>query len=1127
MNRTYRIGLDIGIGSVGWAVISKQGDSARIEDFGARIFDSGEREQKYRTSQERRAFRGARRVLRRRYYRKERLKRYLSLLRFLSFQQMNETDTSGKESVIELKVQGLERKLSPVELYRCLVHTCNHRGYRDFYETPEGEEGTEIDADMDEDSEEEKETAVNKKALQEFDAAFKASGLRTVSEYLWRDCRDEATNHIAFRNRDYKEERLLINRKHLRREIELILEKQRTFYPELTTDACLRIVDIIFAQRDFEDGPGNPEDASRRYTGFLDKLGICPFYGEQRGFRATVMGDIYAVVNALSQYRYLTADGELLLPKEAAKELLCTALNEARLTKSDVNAIMKKYSLKQLKGEGIDDNALAKSIKFMRAAKQAAEQVGMNWRDLIGETQFDVSTPSTLHRIAEVLAKYQTPRRRLTELKNTKLLHANDKALNAFARIKLNGTSAVSYRYMCDAIEAFLNGETYGNFQAAQNKKLFEDKEEARTIFLASELLKNEEIEDNPVVMRAINETRKVINAIIRTYGSPECINVEVASDLSRSFVERKKIQALQRDAEKANDKVRKAVAELLGITEGEVKGKAIEKYKLYELQEGKCLYSGKPLGDITEVLRDNNGKFEIDHIIPYSLILDNTLNNKALVFGSENQFKKQRCPLMYLKGDRAANFKAIVNVMRTRKENPISAKKYEYLMLEDLYTSKSREMLEAWKSRNINDTRYITKFIVSLLKNHLVFTGKPRVYGIKGAITSRFRRRWLNPKTWGSEQKDRNSYLNHAVDAIVIANLAPAYIEIAADAEKLNQIWKFHRGESEEYREYLKKAIERINQYYHMNPSYIELLLKRNNKTPSMVANLSDEIDIRMNDLDEELFNTKTEGFYGSTINDFVVKPHMPLVSHKPERRFRGAIADSNPIKLIEIDGRYHKVSRKTIQSITEKDIDRIRTNDGSLLRTLKVALANKGEKYTVEKYLKEIAQKVFLTDCGQPVYKVTVVDERPTSSYYRKENGTSNFSILGGLKYYCIEVYENNEGWTATRGIRYVDVIRENKKLYLKKESKPEDYARHIMYLFKGDYIETYNFKGKQTFMGFYQSAYNINENRFCGKEMNSSLISGNVRISSKIKIKKYDIDVLGKKCGEIKCFVPLSFK
>lgn len=38
----------------------------------------------------------------------------------------------------------------------------------------------------------------------------------------------------------------------------------------------------------------------------------------------------------------------------------------------------------------------------------------------------------------------------------------------------------------------------------------------------------------NPVVRRAVSQTIKVINAIIRRYGSPERINIELAREMAR-----------------------------------------------------------------------------------------------------------------------------------------------------------------------------------------------------------------------------------------------------------------------------------------------------------------------------------------------------------------------------------------------------------------------------------------------------------------------------------------------------------------------------------------------------------------------------------------------------------------
>ena len=59
----YRIGLDIGIASIGWAIINE--DESRIEDLGVRIFKKAEEIDGKSLNLARREARGARRRLRR------------------------------------------------------------------------------------------------------------------------------------------------------------------------------------------------------------------------------------------------------------------------------------------------------------------------------------------------------------------------------------------------------------------------------------------------------------------------------------------------------------------------------------------------------------------------------------------------------------------------------------------------------------------------------------------------------------------------------------------------------------------------------------------------------------------------------------------------------------------------------------------------------------------------------------------------------------------------------------------------------------------------------------------------------------------------------------------------------
>jgi CRISPR-associated endonuclease Csn1 len=129
----YILGLDVGVGSIGWAVIDSE--KKRIVDFGARLFDSGELPRdKSRKSQKRRLYRSARRRIRRRSYRKTRLKQYLEKIGLVKLSDIQAYYEGNVPDVLPLRVKGLNEKLSPVELAAALIHISNFRGQRDFYE---------------------------------------------------------------------------------------------------------------------------------------------------------------------------------------------------------------------------------------------------------------------------------------------------------------------------------------------------------------------------------------------------------------------------------------------------------------------------------------------------------------------------------------------------------------------------------------------------------------------------------------------------------------------------------------------------------------------------------------------------------------------------------------------------------------------------------------------------------------------------------------------------------------------------------------------------------------------------------------------------------------------------------
>lgn len=1051
MERHYGIGLDIGIGSVGWAVISwlfANKSDARIEDLGVRLFDSGELEGgKDRKSQKRRVFRGNRRLIRRCKHRKDRAKYFLQKIGLISSDKIKIwQEKNGNQNIFEVRFRGLSEKLSAEEIADCIIHICNHRGYREFYE----------DENNDDDAK------VTKQRLQNFEDIYSSGNYASVADMILHDdAFNTATKFPDYHNHKLKntedatksERYILIARNCVQEELLKILHKQQEFYPKQFTDENINFLveKIVFSQRDFETGPGKEGDKTRKFMGFLDSLGNCRFYrDEQRAFRSTVIADIYALVNSLSQFTYVDkATGEILLKPEAAQAIIRFALDNGGITEADIKKILKEYSMEWVKPGKLIEK-IPDTVKTLKILKRVLEQSGYSYKKLISEEQFDLGQPSKLHQLCLCLSENITPKRRKTALAK---LGWNEKLQDVMLRQKFGGTASVCERYMLEAIIAFCHGEAYGNFQARKFKELYKQDSLQQKHYLLPAITKtdDEDIVKNGVVFKSINETRKIINAIIRKYASsPEYINVEVADELGRSFEERRVIEKENAKNRKATETIINKIVELGLRKEGEVRFTDILKYKLWLAQDGIDLYSGEMI-DVSQIL---SYQYDVDHIVPFSLILDDTLQNKALVnLGANRAQKAQQLPLEYLQGAQRDTFLKNVNLLFQKKK--ISQKKYQYLMMESLQGQQAQEILAEWKSRNINDTRYITRYIVNYLTAKLLFAGdkdKKHVYGIKGALTSRLRKKWLNKATWGSDEKNRDNNLHHAADAVVIANMTPACIELASDNIKLNNIFHaYHKKRSIEYDIYLEKAKRKMEKYYGYAPAYTEKLLTKHGRVPSIISRLADEVDIRLTDpalegyvdATAENFAAKTKAFY---INDleFAAKLKMPLVSYKQRKKFQGELTDLKPVKEQKF-------------------------NDTSII----------------------------------------------------KIDSLGNESILSANKYYCLEVYKDKQDSMQLRGIRFVDLVKQNKKLYLR-FPYPEDYQEHIMYLFANDYIRIIDRKGKEKFSGYYKSTKNIYRNLLYAKSGNSNE-SINVSIAKKDIVKKYSIDIFGEIGGEVKCSEP----
>mgnify|MGYP000332109164 FL=1 len=279
-----------------------------------------------------------------------------------------------------------------------------------------------------------------------------------------------------------------------------------------------------------------------------------------------------------------------------------------------------------------------------------------------------------------------------------------------------------------------------------------------------------EEMEDitSPVVRRAVAQTIKVVNAIIREQGeSPVSIHLELAREMNKNFQQRSELDKAMRDNSAENERLMKELNELFpGRT---VTGQDLVKYRLWKEQNEICAYSLEKL-DLTRVITEP-GYAEVDHIVPYSISFDDRRTNKVLVLASENRQKGNRLPLQYLQGKRRDDF-----IVYT-KANVKNFRKRQNLLKERL----SEEDGKGYIQRNLQDTQYIAAFMLNYIRNHLAFAdcsgaGKRRVVAVNGAVTAFLRKRW------GLSKVRADGDLHHAADAAVIACTTQGMIKRVSD---------------------------------------------------------------------------------------------------------------------------------------------------------------------------------------------------------------------------------------------------------------------------------------------------------------------------------------------------------
>ena len=750
MSLRYTLGLDIGIASVGWAVLENNidGEPIKIERLGVRIFDKAEQPKTGASLAEpRREARGQRRTIRRRRHRKDRIKQLIQQNDIMTRVEMAEMfeHSQFETSVYELRVQALERALTKQEFVRVLIHLAQRRGYKSNSKSEEAKD---------------KENGKVKSAISENKKCMEENGYRTIGEMLLNDDRfweynPDGTKIFVPHNHpdDY---RTTVERSMVEDEIRLIFSRQHALgVPYATSEFEEAYLEIWGSQRNFDEGPGGKSP----YGGnMIEKmLGHCTFEkDEPRAAKGSYSAEYFRLLQDVNHLRLVKNNGESCASTREQKQIYIdlvmksAAASYAQLRKklglsNDISFNMLRYGSDEI---GKVERKKLGHMKFYHEMRKALNTVQKDAISTVSWEQRD--------EIARILLCYKSDDKRKAQLEKLDIPREFIPALLTLSTSKTAHLSAKALRKLIPHLE---KGMTY----AEACKEVYGEQKSSITKKNKLSLFDIEPI-NNPVVRRAVSQTIRVINAVVREYGAPEVVRVELAREMGKPYDVRTQMTKKQEANAKRNEELRQQIKKIKGA---EPTGQDIVKFKLFQDQNGVCLYSGQNL-DITRLFEA--GYVDVDHIIPYSISFDDSYTNKVLVRSPENRQKGNRIPADYFKSDPARwqRFETLVN---TQVHN---WKKKRNLLTQAL----SEEQKNGFKQRNLVDTQYIARVIYNLINDHLQFaeTGKydkkRRTQAVNGAITAHVRKR---P---GIQKIREDGDLHHAVDAAVVACVSPSMIQ-------------------------------------------------------------------------------------------------------------------------------------------------------------------------------------------------------------------------------------------------------------------------------------------------------------------------------------------------------------
>ncbi|OHB66451.1 MAG: type II CRISPR RNA-guided endonuclease Cas9 [Planctomycetes bacterium RBG_13_63_9] len=765
----YRLGVDMGAASIGWtAVLEGNGTPSALLAAGVRCFEAGvlgdiEQGKDESRATARRDARGPRRLA---WRRQHRLRRVFRLLQEFSFlppsdddshderhrglaridkdlrARLKTSDRPADEHLLPylLRARALDEKLAREELGRALYHLAQRRGFQSNLKA----------AKKDED------VGVVKQGISELEKLIEDAGSRTLGEYF--ASLDPEEHRIRGR---WTARGMYVD------EFQKIWAAQAAHHADLSDEQRERLFHAIFDQRPLKSQK--------------NLIGMCDLEPRKRRAPAACLEfQHFRILQRVNDLLVTAPDGECrsLTPEERAV-LLGELAEKDKVTFGRIRTLLKMRKSREYDRSysfNFEEGG-EKQLIGNRTAARLLAILGDRWRQLADDKQRQLVNEILSFESEEPLIH------RLTNGWGFEPSSARAIAETGFEP----GYGALSRKAIRRLLPMLRQGVPY----ATARKELYGDvqlKQGALDHLPAGRqcsMLRNLR---NPAVARALGELRKVVNALIRKYGMPRSIRIELARDLKHA---RKRRQDMA-DQNKRNRTTREeACSRILTEMKDDRYGTPgnILKVRLAEECNWECPYTGRSIS--MAALVGDQPQFDVEHIMPLGRSLDNSYLNKTLCYHEENRkVKRGRTPFEAYGGTEP--WEGILERVRRFKADPhVRRRKLDLFQVDTLPDT------DEFNARQLNDTRYMSRlaaeYLGLLFGGQIDAQGQRRVQVSPGRVTAYLRREWqLNRLLGDPNRKDRADHRHHAVDALVIALTGAREVQLLSRAaEQAEALWQ------------------------------------------------------------------------------------------------------------------------------------------------------------------------------------------------------------------------------------------------------------------------------------------------------------------------------------------------